>query len=109
MRLELGCPVRCTDGPVGELADVVGDPIRRRVTHLAVEPHHRHRLVRLAPIEPARPQDGAGPALVLACALHDALRLPPVEELAYVRCGEPVLDDPDWDVGIESRSEPWPV
>ena len=44
MRLELGTGVYCNDQSVGELVDVVIDPISRRVTHLVVEPdgeHHR--------------------------------------------------------------------
>jgi sporulation protein YlmC with PRC-barrel domain len=102
MRLELDCPVRCTDGPFGELADVVIDPVRRRVTHLVVQPHHRHRLARLVPVELASAQDGDSPAIALDCTIDDARRLAPVEEFAYVRLGEPLLDDPDWDVGIEN-------
>ena len=42
MRLELGSPVNCTDGPFGELADVVVDPTKRRVTHLVVDPDGDH-------------------------------------------------------------------
>jgi sporulation protein YlmC with PRC-barrel domain len=102
MHLELDCPVRCTDGPFGELADVVIDPIRRRVTHLVVEPHHRHRLARLVPVELASAQEGAGRAIALGCTIDDAHRLPPVEEFAYVRFGELAVEDPDWDVGIEN-------
>ena len=36
MRLELGNPVRCSDGVFGELADVVIDPTTKHVTHLVV-------------------------------------------------------------------------
>ena len=31
MRLELGTSVRCTDGKFGELADVVIDPVHKRL------------------------------------------------------------------------------
>ena len=51
MRLELGAPVHCTNDVLGELADVVIDPIRKRVTHLVVEPHHEHGHARLVPVE----------------------------------------------------------
>ena len=40
MRLELGSPVHCTDGPFGEVADVVVDPTKRRLTQLVVQPHN---------------------------------------------------------------------
>src|SRR5437762_906354 len=52
MRLELGTPVRCTDKAYGELADVVIDPIAKRVTHLVVRPSQQEALeTRLVPIE----------------------------------------------------------
>ena len=51
MRLELGAPVRCTNEELGELADVVIDPVRKRVTHLVVQPRHEHGLARLVPVE----------------------------------------------------------
>ena len=50
-RLQLGGPVRCADGPFGDLADVVMDPIRKRVTHLVVEPKGSPGLARLVPVE----------------------------------------------------------
>ena len=102
MKLELESPVRCIDGPVGELADVVIDPTSRRVTHLVVEPHGRHGLAFLVPIELAVAEDGGRPAILLHCTLEDAGRLPPVQEFAYLRLGESPANDPDWDVGIEN-------
>lgn len=102
MRLELGCPVRCTDEPFGELADVVIDPTKRRVTHLVVAPRHRHGLARLAPVELAGAEDGSEPAIALRCTVEETLRLPPVQEFAYRRWGDLPLDDPDWDIGIET-------
>ena len=38
MRLEIGNRVRCTDGAYGELADIVIDPLEKRVTHLVIQP-----------------------------------------------------------------------
>ena len=101
MRLELGSPVRCTDGPFGELADVVIDPTRLRVTHLVVEPHRRHGLARLVPVELATPEDGLRPALSLRCTAGELRRLEPVQEFAYLRLGEHPVNDPDWEIGIE--------
>jgi sporulation protein YlmC with PRC-barrel domain len=98
MRLELGTPVRCSDDLFGELADVVIDPTRRRVTHLVVQPHHRHRLARLIPVELA---EAAQNEISLRCTVEEVRRLAPVQEYAYLRLGEFPLDDPDWDIGIE--------
>jgi hypothetical protein len=90
--------VRCTDGPFGELADVVIDPVHRRVTHLVVAPRHRHRLARLVPVElAAAGEDGA---IQLRLGVADVRRLEPVQEFAYLRLDEHPVDDPEWDVGI---------
>src|SRR6478672_6727055 len=58
VRLELGSPVNCTDGPFGELADIVIDPTKRRVTHLVVAPDGDHGKAKLVPIELASAEDG---------------------------------------------------
>ena len=102
MKLELGSPVSCTDGPFGELADVVIDPIARRVTHLVVAPDHQHGLARLVPIDLATAANNADTAVSLDCTLEHARQLPSVEEFAYLRLGEFPANDPDWDVGIEN-------
>jgi hypothetical protein len=102
VKLELGSPVRCTDGPFGELADVVIDPIARRITHLVVAPHHRHELVRLVPIDLAAAANNGRAAVSLGCTLEYARQLPSVQEFAYLRLGEFPAKDPDWDVGIEN-------
>ena len=102
MKLELGSPVRCTDGPFGELADVVIDPIARRVTHLVVAPHHQHGLARLAPIDLAAEANNGHAAVLLRCPVEEARQLPSVQEFEYLRLGEFPANDPDWDVGIEN-------
>ena len=101
MRLELGSPVRCTDDVFGEVADIVIDPIRRRVTHIVVEPHHRHGLARLAPIELVDGGEDSDSGVSLRCTIEQLRRLEPVQEFAYLRLGEFPLNDPDWDVGVE--------
>ena len=98
MRLDLGSSVHCTDAAFGELADVVVDPIARRVTHLVVAPHGHHERARLVPIDRARPtEDG----LALDYSIADVEALEPLQESAYMRAGERVVADPDWDVGTE--------
>jgi sporulation protein YlmC with PRC-barrel domain len=98
MRLDLGHPVHCSDAEFGELADVVIDPTTRRVTHLVVEPHGRHELARLVPIERARAADAA---IALDCTAAEVEQLKPLHEVAYLRLGEFPVDDPNWDVGVE--------
>src|SRR3954469_1111678 len=98
MRLDLGSGVQCTDAAFGELADVIVDPISRRVTHLVVEPHGHHERARLVPIERARPA-GDGGALDYSIAEVEAPE--PLHESAYLRAGEVVVTDPDWDIGTE--------
>jgi sporulation protein YlmC with PRC-barrel domain len=108
MRLELGSPVTCTDGPFGELADLVVDPTKRRITHLVVQPHHRHGLARLVPIELAEAQEGPPPTVSLRLTIDEVRRFEPVQEVAYLRLGEAPADDPDWDIGVETvLAEPY--
>ena len=99
MRLEVGKPVRCTDGPFGELADVVIDPIRKRVTHLVVEPRHELGAPRLVPVDLADGGD-AESGISLRCTIEDVGRLTTVQESRYMRTGEIPASDPDWDVGV---------
>jgi uncharacterized protein YrrD len=101
VRLELGSPVTCNDGPLGALADIVIDPTKRRVTHLVVEPDGDHRKARLVPIELAS-NAGESSAISVACSLDEANRFDPVEEYAYLRLGESPELEPGWEVGVES-------
>jgi hypothetical protein len=38
----IGAEARCSDGVCGEVTRVVIDPVAETVTHLVVEPKHRH-------------------------------------------------------------------
>jgi hypothetical protein len=101
MRLELGSPVAFGDGSVAELADVVVDPASKRVTHLVVQPNHRHRLARLVPIELVDGDDSQVPSRSLRCTAGDLSGFPRVQEFAYLQLSEFPPYDPDWDVGIQ--------
>ncbi len=98
MRLELGSVVRCTDLPFGELADVVVDPVSRRVTHLVVQPPDRHDRARLVPVERA---SAAGDDIALDCSVADVEALDPVHESAYLRVDELPVVDPEWEIGTQ--------
>jgi hypothetical protein len=99
MRLAMGSPVRCTDAPFGELADVVVDPISRRVTHVVVEPHREHGRARAVPIGWLRDEtDG----LVLDRTTQEVKALEPVQAAEYLRLGQVPAVDPEHDIGVES-------
>ena len=102
MRLELGKQVRSADREVvGELADVIVDPIEKRVTHLVVKPHHRaDEGQHLVPIEQAAPGDDGG-EISLRCSAEEVRQLPNAQDFAYLRVGEAPVSDPEWDVGIK--------
>jgi sporulation protein YlmC with PRC-barrel domain len=98
MRLELGKPIVCTDGAVGELADVVVDPVKQRVTHLVVQPHGHLGPARLVPADLAA--DGPR-GIALRCTRADVDGFATIRESAYLRTGQLPRDDPEWDIGVE--------
>jgi sporulation protein YlmC with PRC-barrel domain len=101
VRLELGAPVHCSNEDLGELADIVIDPVRKRITHLVVQPRHEHGAARLVPIELAEGGGVGRPVISLNCSVEEVRRFAPVQEFAYLRLGEFPVDDPDWDVGVQ--------
>jgi sporulation protein YlmC with PRC-barrel domain len=101
MRLEIGDRVRCTDGVYGELADIVIDPLEKRVTHLVVQPEQGEGEARLVPIQLAKGRDDEQREIELECTLDEAQGFESVHEAAYLRLGESPAEDPDWDVGVE--------
>ncbi len=101
MRLEIGNRVRCTDGVYGELADIVLDPLEKRVTHLVIQPEQGEGGGRLVPILLAKARDEQR-EIELECTLDEAQAFEFVRQAAYLRLGESRADDPDWDVGVEA-------
>src|SRR5215208_214033 len=101
MRLEIGNRVRCTDGVYGKLANIVIDPLEKRVAHLVVEPKQREGEARLVPIQLAKARDDEHREIELECTLDEAQGFDSVHEAAYLRLGESPAEDPDWDVGVE--------
>jgi sporulation protein YlmC with PRC-barrel domain len=101
MRLDLGGAVHCVDGVYGELADVVIDPIKLRVTHLVVQPQHRHDLARLVPVGKAHARAPSDAAILLDYTVAEISGLEPLQKSAYLRLGEIPVEDPEWEIGIE--------
>jgi sporulation protein YlmC with PRC-barrel domain len=100
VRLELGKPVHASDDSVvGELADVVIDPVKKRVTHLVVKPHGGGG-ARLVSIELAQTSKEHRRDISLRCGPEELESMPNVEDFAYLRLGEAPVSDPEWDVGV---------
>lgn len=85
---EIGAPVWCEDRRFGELSRVVVDPIKRAVTHLVVEAHHRHALGRLVPVAMVDAADGA---LRLRCTLAIFQALHYAEETEFLAPDDPSM------------------
>ena len=107
MRLQLGNAVHCADGVYGELADVIVDPLKRRVTPLVVQPHNRHDLARLVPVDRAHARVPSDAEILLDYTVAEVSGLEPLQKSAYLRLGEVPVEDPDWEVGIEDMLA-WP-
>jgi sporulation protein YlmC with PRC-barrel domain len=54
----VGAATVTTDGELGTVCALVVDPATRTITHLAVEPRHRHHQARLVPTEMATAEPG---------------------------------------------------
>jgi sporulation protein YlmC with PRC-barrel domain len=100
MRLELGKAVVCGGKTVGELADLVVDPVAKRVTHLVVKRNDGASHSQLVPVDAADPAAPDG-NIELTCSSDELDAFPHVEEFVYLRTERLPEDDPDWDVGVQ--------
>jgi sporulation protein YlmC with PRC-barrel domain len=97
--LQLGLPVRCTDGRVGSLSDVVIDPDERRVSHLVVEaPNGAARLV---PADLLMQGPAPGQAVFLSCSIEDVSSRATIRSFSYVDTEEFPRSDDRSDIGVE--------
>jgi sporulation protein YlmC with PRC-barrel domain len=97
--LKLGRPVRCSDGVVGRLADVVVEPLERRLTHLVVEePDGRARLV---PAQLLRQKRTRNLTVVLSCSKADVLACESIRSFVYVGVDGFPNGDERSDIGVE--------
>jgi sporulation protein YlmC with PRC-barrel domain len=78
----IGAQVSCEDGPCGELVRVVVDPIKRAITHLAVEQRHGHDIGRLVPVDLV--ETATEQALRLRCTLAKFGSLDAAEETEFI-------------------------
>ncbi len=87
----IGAGASCTDGVGGEVTCVVVDPLARAVTHLVVEPKHRHGAARLVPLDLV---DATTGEIRIHCSLAEFENLAPAEETRFLP-GTP--EYPDYD------------
>jgi sporulation protein YlmC with PRC-barrel domain len=81
MSFTIGAHASCEDGPCGTVRRVVVDPLARTVTHLVVEPRHRHEAARLVPVEVAETTPGG---VKLQCSKADFEEFDAAEETQFV-------------------------
>jgi sporulation protein YlmC with PRC-barrel domain len=80
--LQLGAPVRCADGELLSLADIVIDPATRRLTHLVVDTGDGQ--TRLVPVERVARDETQRREVVLTCSAAEVRSSDAVREVAYV-------------------------
>ncbi len=98
MKLRLGQPVNALDGPFGELGDIVVDPVAKTVTHVVVQPIHKHHLARLVPMWMVTSDDESITVQVDVAHLR---QLQAASFSDYVRLTEPIDLGEAWDIGTE--------
>jgi len=105
MQLRPDMPVDAADGHAGGLADVLVDPVARRVTHLVVRRTHAvHPRSHLVPVEAARVE---GDRIRLSWTRDQLAATEPVDETDFVELGGWPHSTEEWDVGIV-RVISWP-
>ena len=77
----IGAGASCTDGVGGKVTCVVVDPLARAVTHLVVEPKHRHGAARLVPVDLV---DATTGEIRLRCTLAEFEKLDPAEQTRFL-------------------------
>jgi sporulation protein YlmC with PRC-barrel domain len=81
MPFKIGADARCTDGACGQVSRIIVNPATREVTHLAVDPKHRHGPGRLVPVDLA---DATTGQIRLRCTLAEFQALRPARETEAV-------------------------
>jgi sporulation protein YlmC with PRC-barrel domain len=74
----MGARARCTDGFCGVVSRTILDPATETITHLVIEPRHRHESGRLVPVEML---DETAGEVTLRCTLAEFGALEPAEEI----------------------------
>lgn len=81
MPFRIGTDASCTDGACGQVSRIILNPAAREVTHLAVDPRHRHGQARLVPVDLL---DATAGQIRLRCTLAEFQALRPARETESV-------------------------
>jgi hypothetical protein len=81
----IGAATVTTDGETGTVCALVIDPDTRKVTHLAVEPRHRHHRAKLVPTDIATAEPGG--VVQIACDQDGFVHLDDLEQLDIIDAG----------------------
>ncbi len=81
MPFRIGADASCTDGACGKVSRIIIKPVAREVTHLVVDPKHRHGPGRLVPVDLV---DATTGQIRLRCTLAEFQTLRPAEEAESV-------------------------
>ena len=81
MPFRIGADASCTDGACGQVSRIIVNPVTREVTHLVVDPKHRHGPGRLVPADLV---DATTGQIQLRCTLAEFQTLRPAEETESV-------------------------
>ena len=81
MPFRIGADASCTDGACGQVSRIIVNPVTREVTHLVVDPKHRHGPGRLVPADLVDAPTGQ---IQLRCTLAEFQTLRPAEETESV-------------------------
>jgi len=108
MPFRIGADAWCTDGAYGQVSRIIVDPVSREVTHLAVDPEHRHGPGRLVPVDLV---DAATGQIRLRCTLAEFQTLQPAQEAESVGDLDPTGDDNapkqvNWAVWMHAARDP---
>jgi sporulation protein YlmC with PRC-barrel domain len=86
MPFRIGAGASCTDGACGQVSRIIINPVTREVTHLAVDPKHRHGPGRLVPVDLV---DATTGQIRLLCSLAEFQTLRPAQQTESVRDLDP--------------------
>ena len=81
MPFRIGADASCTGGACGQVSRIIVNPAAREVTHLAVDPKHRHGPGRLVPVDLV---DATTGQIRLRCTLAEFQTLRPAQETESV-------------------------
>ena len=77
----IGTEASCSDGAAGKVSRVIVDPLAEKVTHLVIEPEHRHGFGRLVPLDLV---DETAGEIRLQCTRAQFEKLGPAQETQFI-------------------------